>query len=122
MRKLLLFWLMVVLSGCDLESQEVSMACSWVLYGTQEESFVFNLGKKEVYWVNENKRIPLLEVNEGRIVFEGIRSILRIDDKTTNRDVPIKFIIDRVTGKLDIQNIKLPSGYKNMCIAQEKII
>ena len=122
MRIFLLFSLLVALTGCKSESTEVSMACSWVLYGAQDESFVFNLSKKEVYWVNESKRLPLLEVNEGRIVFEGIRSTLRINEQTTKKDIPIKFVVDRVTGKLDIQKIRIPSGYKNMCVTQEKVI
>jgi hypothetical protein len=98
------------------------MSCTWLLHGLQSESFVFNLAKEEVYWVNENKRLPLLEINEGRIIFEGERSTLRINDKTTSKDVPIKFVVDRVTGKLDIQKVKAQASRHNICISKEKVI
>ena len=120
--KNLLISIVIILSGCQANNSEVSMVCNWVLYGSQEESFVFNLGQKEVYWVNENKRLPLLEVNEGRIVFEGVRSTLLVGDKQTKKDVPIKFIIDRVTGKLSIEKVNVPSGYNNLCVTQSKVI
>ena len=98
------------------------MACQWVLYGYQEESFVFNLDKKEVYWVNEDKRYPINEINEGRIVFRGVRSSLKVGYNQYQKDVPIKFIVNRVTGELYIEGIKIPSGYNNTCVTTDKVI
>lgn len=100
----------ILLAGCNASTEEVSMDCWWPLYEAQEESFVFNLSKNEVYWVNEDKRIKLSEVNEGRIAFDGTRSKLRIGDKQYKNDVPMGFVIDRVTGKLYVTGISMPSG------------
>ncbi len=99
---------------------EVAMACKWVLYESQKESFVFNLDKKEVYWVNENRRYPISEINEGRIIFEGVRSSLLIGHNQYQEDVPIKFIVNRVTGELYIEGIEIPSGYNNVCVITDK--
>jgi len=118
----LVMLLTLIITGCAQDNREISMACRWILYGEQEESFVFNLDKNEVYWVNENKRLPLKEINEGRIVFEGVRSSLEVSDGKIQNNVPLIFIIDRVTGKLDIKGIAIPSGYRNACATVEKII
>jgi hypothetical protein len=113
----------MVLVGCQPKTKnEVAMACEWVLYGSQRESFVFNLDKKEVYWVNENKRYPINELNEGRITFQGVRSSLLVGDNKYQNDVPIKFIVNRVTGELYIEGIKTPSGYNNRCVTSDKVI
>ncbi len=113
----------VVLLGCQPKiKDEVTMACVWVLHDRLTESFVFNLDKKEVYWVNENKRYPLNEVNEGRIVFQGVRSSLGAGGMQNQKDIPIKFIINRVTGELYIEGIRIPSGYDNKCVTTEKVI
>ena len=118
----LTFIFVILLAGCNASTEEVSMACRWVLYEDQIESFVFNLSKKEVYWVNEDKRIKLSEVNEGRIVFDGTRSKLLVGDKQYKNDVPIGFVIDRVTGRLSITGISVPSGYNNECVTTTKVI
>lgn len=118
----LTFIFVISLSGCNASTEEVSMACWWALYEAQEESFVFNLSKNEVYWVNEDKRIKLSEVNEGRIVFNGTRSKLRVGANQYKNDVPIGFVIDRVTGKLSITGISVPSGYNNKCVTTTKVI
>ena len=111
------------LAGCQSEvKNEVSMACKWVLYDSQVESFIFKLNSKEVYWVNENKRYSISELNEGRIVFEGVRSSLLVGDKKYKKDVPIKFIVNRVTGELYIEGIKVPSGYNNRCVTADKVM
>ena len=104
------------------EKHEISMICEWVIYGTQKESFVFNLDDKKVYWVNENKRLSFSEINEGRIVFEGIRSSLLMENNKYIKNVKLKFIINRVTGDLTIQGIKTPPGYNKKCIVTRKII
>lgn len=129
MRILSLFIVLIMLAGCQLEQKEISqkeiaMTCEWILYGRQKESFIFNLDKNEVYWVNENKRYPIIEINEGRIVFQGVRSSLLVGDKKSISGVPIEFTINRVTGELypKIVGIEIPSGYSNIniCVATKK--
>jgi len=44
------------------------------------------------------------------------------DYKLVKNDVPITFIIDRVTGNLDIKKVSIPTGYKNSCNIKEKIL
>lgn len=122
--------IMVGFMNCRPQDQsEIVMACEWVLFELQKESFVFNLEKREVYWVNENKRYPLEEINEGRIVFQGIRSSLLVDRNvlpgippTYQKNVAIKFTINRVTGELDLQGVKVPAGYRNRCRTIDKAI
>lgn len=134
--KILLFFPFSILCfGCTPQSNEISMACSWVLYEVQSESFVFNLNKEEVYWVNEDQHIDLSEINEGRIVFNGVRSSLKVENRSGRfggvpvdepfifqENVPLTFIIDRVTGNLSIEGIETPAGYTNTCISKDKVI
>jgi len=113
----------IILVGCQPKTKtEVAMACEWVLYDSQKESFVFNLDKKEVYWVNENKRYRINEINEGRIIFEGVRASLLVGNNQYQKDVPIKFIINRVTGDLYIEGVNIPPGYNNRCVTTNKVI
>ena len=135
MYKYVLFLICIIFVACEKKKDEVSMVCTWVLYETQRESFVFDLAGGEVYWVEENVRLPIGEVNEGRIVFRGIKSELNVgvpkskfggipldNQNTIEKDVPLEFIIDRVTGRLVVKGVVLPNGYNNVCKVQAKVI
>jgi hypothetical protein len=92
------------------------------MYGEELDSFVFNLDRKEVYWVNEDARYPITELTEGRIGFSGKRSQLRVGESQTLRDVKIDFSINRVTGELYLRGITAPSGYNNSCVVKDKVL
>src|SRR5437899_3217358 len=112
------------LPSCERRgSREVSMACRWVMYGEELDSFVFNLDRNEVYWVNEKARYPISELTEGRIGFSGKRSQLRVGEAQILRDVKIDFSINRVTGELYVSGgITPPNGYNNSCVVKDKIL
>ncbi len=117
----------VVTMGCTASSKsggEVLLACHWVMYGDEHDSFVFNLDRREVYWVNEDKRYPITELTEGRIGFTGRRSSLRVSGDKTLRDVPITFSINRVTGELYLRGdgITPPPGYEDSCTATKRVL
>lgn len=102
-------------------ASQVTMECRWVMYGTETDSFVFDLKSGEVYWINEDKRYPITELNEGRLGFSGVRSELRVSEAEVLRDVQLSYSINRVTGELYVSGIDLPSGYENRCAATEPL-
>ena len=120
--KILTLIFLFIISSATYADNEVSLACKWTLHGHEKESFVVNLSKKSVYWVNEDKRLPITKLNEGRIEFEGIRSSLAMSNGSIKNNIKIKYIINRVTGELYISGIKVPSGYNNQCITTNKIL
>ena len=102
-------------------ASQVTMECRWVMYGTETDSFVFDLKGGEVYWINEDKRYPITELNEGRLGFSGVRSELRVSEAEVLRDVQVSYSVNRVTGELYVSGIDLPSGYENRCAATEPL-
>jgi hypothetical protein len=135
MRISIIFLILLFFQISHAGNTEISMVCNWVTYSANQESFVFNIEKNEVYWVNENQRIKLTEKNEGRIVFSGTKSKVRVTNITSKfggvpvdepykvlTNTELKFIINRVTGNLGIEGIELPEGYKNYCVTKQKII
>ena len=114
---------LVAVAGClKSDPREVYIACEWVMYGNELDSFVFDLDRREVYWVNEDKRYPITEFTEGRIGFTGRRSTLRVSERDTLRDVSITFSINRVTGELYVRGINVPPGYRRDCTELAKIL
>jgi len=68
--------------------------------------------------------IYLRRLTEGRIGFSGKRSELQVGESQTLHDVQIDFSINRVTGELylRLKGIAAPSGYKNTCVAKDKVL
>ena len=112
----------VYLLGCEYAYSEISMVCIWYKEGANKESFVFNLDKKTVYWVNENQRIKLTSINEGRIIFKGEKSGYGMGNSKTNIKFPIEFNINRITGQLSIKGIAVPAPNNSNCRVTQKII
>ncbi len=122
MRILIIFSILTLLGCKETKSEEMSMVCVWFLEGANKESFIFNLNKNSVYWVNENQRIEISELNEGEIIFKGVRSGYGLGSSRVNKKFTIEFSINRVTGQLDIKGINVPSPYNSSCNAARKII
>lgn len=94
---------LILLSGTThANSEEITYSCQIVGYETVHDSFIIKPSKNEVYWVNENKRIPITKIDEGNIEFIGVRSVLRIGEKNFISNVETVFRINRVTGELYI--------------------
>src|SRR5690606_11275310 len=104
-----------------VSAKEISMVCTWELFSgtemTEEDTFIFNIDSKTVYWVNENQRIELDEVNEGRIVFTGIPKLIVVE-----KYKPLTFVLNRVTGTLHVSGEHEPYGFNNRCIEKPKIL
>ncbi len=113
----------IATAACEQRGdREIAIACRWVMYGEELDSFVFNLGRNEVYLANEDARYPITELTEGRIGFTGTRSELRVGEAEVLRDVTMRFSIDRVTGELYIDGVAVPDGYNNSCAVTEKVL
>jgi hypothetical protein len=117
-------WLgaVIVLAMCD-SPQAVSeeVVCRWAPYETYDESFIFDLGSKQAYWVNENARYPVTEMNEGRIGFTGRRSSLRVSEADWLTDVAITFSINRITGQLDVTSPAFESRLSGLCAQADRL-
>jgi hypothetical protein len=83
----------------------------------EEDTFVFDLDRGSVYWVDENKRIKLDEVNEGRIIFKGTPK-----SRVVEKYKPLVFTLNRITGQLHVSGEFEPYGFSNKCIIKPKIL
>ncbi len=98
------------------------MQCVWVLYGSQIETFLLDTAKREVYWVNEDQRLPVTRLDAGVISFSGKRAKLRVGEGKVQTDVLLAFTINRVSGELGVEGVPVPDGYDNRCEVVDRVL
>ena len=121
---LTIFAIVAVVGSCTAaNSDTIPLVCTWTLYGHETDSFVIDLKAEEVYWVEEDARLPLAEVNEGRFAFAGVLSELQVGTYELLTNVALRFIINRVSGEVFVSPAdsawSLPEGYMNTCTVVE---
>ena len=100
-------------------AEDVTVVCDWKLFGITDdrETFIINIDNNEIYWVNENTRISPKEINEGRIVFNGVPKSRVVEDYPE-----LTFVINRVTGELNVTGGKFSYSKSGQCRVTKKII
>jgi hypothetical protein len=103
-------------------AEEVAMSCEWVAYARQTDSFVFDLDKMSVYWVEEDQTLKT-RINEGRITFNGNHNRINLGNGEYSKDLPVTFIINRVTGEVTVVNGNQASGnYNHQCVVRQRLL
>ncbi len=105
-----------------VRQEPVAMQCVWVLYGTQSESFLIDTAKHEVYWVNEDQHLPVTRLDAGVVSFSGRRAQLKLREGEVLTDVPLTFVINRVSGELRVEGVPVPDGYDNRCEVVDRVL
>ena len=73
MKKLLTFLTCLFLLSPNVVwgGAKVSLVCKWTDWNYHYESFVIDLSKKTVLWVNEETELKLEKVTDGYVTFQG---------------------------------------------------
>tara|TARA_X000000950_G_C13518059_1_gene498458 strand:+ start:226 stop:498 length:273 start_codon:yes stop_codon:yes gene_type:complete len=68
----------ILLSSTPSQSSEkISLSCVWTVYSHMIESFLLDLEKKQVLWVEEEVLLNIDELSDGFIKFSGIKSSMK---------------------------------------------
>ena len=86
------------------ENNEITLSCKIYNYETITDTFIIKLDKNEIYWVNELKRLPIKNIDEGNIYFVGERSVLRTGKSNYISKVETYFRINRLNGEIYLGN------------------
>jgi len=81
----------------------VGLICTWSAYSTYDESIVIDLSDRVAYWVNQNRPLSIHQLNAGRVVLSGVRDGVRVSKKRVEKEVPVRMIIDRISGAFFVQ-------------------
>jgi hypothetical protein len=84
-------------------SPVVGLVCTWSAFSTYDESIAIDLSDRVAYWVNQNKTLNILQLNAGRVVLSGVRDTVRISKNRVETEVPLRMIIDRISGAFFVQ-------------------
>lgn len=82
--------------------QKVSVVCRWDSYDTNDESFLIDLTRRSAYWVNENQSLNVGDFNDGRIVMEGTKEKVLVDQSRWVQQVRLRFTVNRISGDFDV--------------------
>ena len=84
-------------------SDDVTFTCTWrTLDENIYETFVIDLKKKTILWVNEEERIEASEFNESFILFSGTKTHVHGNYAEHLTEVDIEMKIDRVSGAFHV--------------------
>ena len=105
MKKLLTFLtcLFLLSPNVVLGETKVSLVCQWTVYGHIVESFVIDLSKKTVLWVDEETELKIEKLTDGYIKFQGKKGSIQTS-KGWLKDVPVSFKIDRISGRFHVDS------------------
>jgi hypothetical protein len=124
--KFRIFLVLMSTISLNLSAETTSMVCKWKLWfdnSYEQDTFIFNIDKKTVYWVNEEQEISLDSLTEGLIQFEGIpASRVRIDKTKFKTHIPIKFSLNRITGELKVDSQYAKANYDSKCEIREPLL
>ena len=94
-------------SAAEGSGSRVVLVCRWwgptTMSDRVVDSFVIDFDRSEVYSSEQDETYPLAEVTEGRLRFTIVRPELRMRGGI-ERDVELRYSINRVTGEMDIEN------------------
>ena len=122
-RRILVCFLVIDALICSCaQPKPVAMQCVWVPYGSQIETFLLDTAKREVYWVNEDQRLPVTRLDAGVVSFSGKRAQLKLGEGEVLTDVPLTFVINRVSGELRVEGVPVPDGYDNRCEVVDRVL
>ena len=115
----LLSFITVLLFSVASKAESIALVCNWELFSPIQDvdTFMVDINKQNVYWVDENQNIKIDEVNEGRITFKGIPR-----SRVIKEYPPLFFVINRVTGELSVSGGKLDSSKQGICKLKEKLL
>lgn len=86
----------------------VGLLCTWVAFETEKETFILNPNDRSLYWVNQNQKLSIKQLNHGRLVAEGTRNRIKVGRGKFKEKVPVRMIFDRVSGDY----VMLQTAYK----------
>jgi hypothetical protein len=105
-----LFVLFLLLGSCNNHnnknvagtSDKISIACSWVSYDRNVESFLIDQNSKTAFWANEEKNISVLEMNDAIIKLKGMKTTPLAGEKMA-ANIDLIFTINRITGEFKVE-------------------
>jgi hypothetical protein len=115
----LLTFITVLLVSVSSRAESIALVCEWKLFSPIQDidTFMVDINKQNIYWVDENENIKIDEVNEGRITFKGVPK-----SRVINEYPPLFFVINRVTGELSVSGGKLNSSKQGSCKLRAKLL
>ena len=106
--------LIIAVVPAHAESDEVNLTCRWTVYDHMLETFVIDLKKKKVFWVNQEEIIEPTELNEGFLKFSGIKHSVEIAAGSLF-NVPIEMKINRVNGAFHVLSDQVKTDRVGFC-------
>lgn len=108
--------ILLVLVSSVAHAEPFKLLCNWKPLFPLEESFVFYLDEKKVYWVNQDQEgIDLRRVNDGVLEFSAIKSsvsflkkgatseyVIKSSEVVSIENIWLAFSINRLSGKMKI--------------------
>lgn len=103
-------------------ADKVAMVCDWVLFFPERDAFIFDIDNEKVLWVEEDLVLKLV-VREGALEFSGVpKSRVQIDKSKYKTHMPIKFILNRITGVLKVKKEYGDANAFSKCSLKKRIL
>lgn len=96
-------------------SDKISLSCVWTVYSHMRESFLIDLEKKDVLWVEEEVLLNIDELTDGFVKFNGIKSSMKGNGGVPIQGVEVSFKINRINGRFDVISEKVKTDRVGEC-------
>ena len=101
MKLLFIIPLVLLFSTPSYSSEKISLSCVWTVYSHMTESFLIDLEKKNVLWVEEEVFLDIENLTDGFIKFTGTKSSMKGNGGVSVQGVKVSFKINRINGRFD---------------------
>ena len=116
MRTLFLLPLILLFITPSYSSEKISLSCVWTVYSHMTESFLVDLEKKNVLWVEEEVFLDIEDFSDGFIKFNGTKSSMKGNGGVSVQGVKVSFKINRINGRFDVISEKVKTDRVGECV------
>jgi hypothetical protein len=116
MKLLFIIPLVLLFSTPSYSSEKISLSCVWTVYSHMTESFLVDLEKKNVLWVEEEVFLDIEDFSDGFIKFNGTKSLMKGNGGVSVQGVKVSFKINRINGRFDAISEKVKTDRVGECV------
>ena len=99
-----------------LNDQKVSLTCVWTVYKHMTESFLVDLKKENVLWVEEETLHKISQLTGGFIKFSGTKSNMLSEGNIDLSNVSVDFKINRINGNFEVISDQVKTDRVGSCV------
>lgn len=108
--------MILLFSTPSYSSEKISLSCVWTVYSHMTESFLIDLEKKNVLWVEEEVFLDIADLTDGYIKFNGTKSSMKDTGGVSVQAVKVSFKINRINGRFDVISEKVITDRVGECL------